>query len=229
MRAPWSGRRSISARPPAHRRRHRARGRAACPRSTRRRRPSACDVVRAEGLDAVGQGDRHVGGDALVPDPAARRASATRPSRRAAPTRRTGRTRRGPSRSRTSSRRRSGARPASWSAPDTISAELAVSPSTSDDQRQVGRDAVRARPGCSVALVGGVALDVDDAAREELAGDADGLVDVAARVAAQVEDEPVGAGGPRRPSSASTMSSAAPFENWSRRMSAVFVPGTIVQ
>ena len=39
-----------------------------------------------------------------------------------------------------------------------------------------------------------VALDVDVALGEELAGDADRLVDVAARVAAQVEDEPVRAG-----------------------------------
>ena len=43
-----------------------------------------------------------------------------------------------------------------------------------------------------------VALDVDEAFRRELAGDADGLVDVPARVAAQVEDDPGGARGPGR-------------------------------
>ena len=82
------------------------------------------------------------------------------------------------------------ARSASWSAPDTISAELAVLPSTSDDERQVGRHAVRRDRRGSVSSPCGVALDVDDPARQELAGDADGLVDVAAGVAAQVEDDP---------------------------------------
>ena len=85
------------------------------------------------------------------------------------------------------------ARFASCSAPETISAELAVLASTrttsgmsvatpSGRDRMVGLVAVR------------VALDVDVALGQELAGDADRLVDVAARVAAQVEDEPVRAG-----------------------------------
>ena len=100
------------------------------------------------------------------------------------------------------------ARPASCSAPDTISDELAVS--LVDQRRRAAGPSRRrrARPDAR-CVVGRVALDVDDAAREELAGDADRLVDVAAGVAAQVEDDPIGAAA-RASLSAWTTSSAAP-------------------
>ncbi|MEJ7696887.1 MAG: hypothetical protein WKF78_09810 [Candidatus Limnocylindrales bacterium] len=39
----------------------------------------------------------------------------------------------------------------------------------------------------------GVALDIDEALVQELAGDPDGLVDVAARVAAKIEHDALGA------------------------------------
>ena len=90
-----------------------------------------------------------------------------------------------------------GARPASWSAPDTISDELAVSPSTRTTRgRSVATPS--GETACVRLLAVGVALDVDDAALQELAGDADRLVDVAARVAAEVEDQALGAGRPGR-------------------------------
>ena len=84
------------------------------------------------------------------------------------------------------------ARPASCRAPETISDELARVAVHEDDEGQVGGDAA-GRDLVLVLVAVGVALDVDDAAAEELAGDPDRLVDVAARVAAQVEDDALGA------------------------------------
>ena len=96
-----------------------------------------------------------------------------------------------------------------------------------DDERQVRGDAVRARPDGASPCRRRCARCRRSPLIEELARDPDGLVDVAARVAAQVEDEPVGAGR-LIALRARRSSSAAPFENWSRRISAVVLPGTIV-
>ena len=62
------------------------------------------------------------------------------------------------------------------------------------DERQVGGDAARRRPDGVVSLPSAARSMKTVAALEELAGDRVGLVDVAARVAAQVEDQAVGAG-----------------------------------
>ena len=65
-----------------------------------------------------------------------------------------------------------------------------------DDERQVGcHAAVFDQRRLLLAL--GVALDVDRPRGEKLAGDRDGFTDVAAGIAAEIEDEPVGARRPR--------------------------------
>ena len=83
------------------------------------------------------------------------------------------------------------ARPASWSAPATISLADAVPPSMRADDPQVRarsrrrRRARRSRSGSPV----GVLLPEDDARADELAGDAPRRRDVAAGVAAEIEDQ----------------------------------------
>ena len=83
------------------------------------------------------------------------------------------------------------ARSLSWRAPAHDLRRGRAALVDQDDQRQVGPHAVRRdRGGLLLAL--GVAFDVDGARGKELAGGADGLADVAAWVATEIEDQPVG-------------------------------------
>ena len=85
------------------------------------------------------------------------------------------------------------ARPAACIAPDMISAELAVLLSTSTT---IGTSVAGTVSSVftGVCCTVGVLSDVDNLVVQELARGLDGLVDVATRVAAQVEDDRVGAG-----------------------------------
>ena len=146
---------------------------------------------------AFGQLDRHVRGDALVPDAASVGVShSTVPTRSAEPSDSSNSPRTVPVPYVVSPT--IVARPASCSAPDTISALLAVLPSTrTTSGRSVATPS--GETSWSVSPPCGVPFEVDDPAGQELAGDADRLVDVAAGIAAQVEDDPLGAGRRARP------------------------------
>ena len=180
------------------------------------------------GCAVLGKLDLDVGLQALVPDRPARRGSASAPCRSAATTRPRGRSARAPCPSRTSSRRPSCPRLASWMAPVTISAELAVSPLARTTSGRSVAEATGLDLGI-LLLAAAVERLVDDAVADELAGDADRLVDVAARVAADVEDDLRWRPAPSPRLIAALSASVAPVANWSRRIIATVRPGTIAQ